>query len=125
MVERIRNQGFSLLELLVVVSIIALLTGILIPSLAKVRSTAKRTACMSNLHSAAVGFRMYLNTYDDYMPPAARYPSLKLNDKKPLSVFLVPFLAAPETLLCPADNGQQRPDYSEPYYESEGSSYEY
>jgi len=125
MVKPVRNQGFTLLELLVVLFIIALLMALLFPSLAKVRSNAKRTACLSNLHSAAVGFRMYLDAYKEYMPPAARYPSLELNDKEPLSEFLVPFLAAPETLHCPADNGQQRPGYSERYYESEGSSYEY
>lgn len=114
-----------MLELLVVISIIALLTSILVPSLAKVKSVAKRTVCKSNLHSAAVGFRMYLDEYDDYMPPAARYPSLGLNDKKPVAEFLAPFLGGPKTLLCPADNGHKRPDYAERYFESEGASYEY
>ncbi len=125
MIERIRNQGFTLLELLVVIGIIALLTSILVPSLAKVKSVAKRTVCLSNLHSAAVGFRMYLEEYNDYMPPAARYPSLGLNNKKPIAEFLGPFLGSPKSLRCPADDGHKRPDYTERYFVSEGSSYEY
>lgn len=122
---RIENRAFTLLELLVVISIIALLTGILVPSISKVRAMAKSTVCKSNLHAAAAGFRMYLDEYDDLMPPAARYPSLEINDKKPIAEFLEPFMGGPKSLLCPADDGHKRDDYTVRYYESEGSSYEY
>lgn len=121
----LRRSGFTLIELLVVVSIIALLIGILLPSLKKIKSVAKRTVCQSNLRSAAVGFRMYLDEYRDYMPPAARYPSLNLNSYKPLAQFIVPFLSGPKSLECPADNGHKREGYNERYFETEGSSYEF
>ena len=113
------------MELLVVISIIAVLIGILLPALGKVKSVAKRTVCKANLHSAAVGFRMYLDENRDYMPPAARYPSLNINTKKPVAHFIVPFLSGEKSLQCPADNGHKRPGYTKRYFETEGSSYEY
>ena len=123
--ERIGHRGFTLLELLVVIGIIALLAGILLPCLSKAKSYAKRISCKSNLHSAAAAFRMYLDEYNDYMPPAARYPSLNINDKRPIAEFLMPFITGSKSLCCPADNGHKRKNYTERYYESEGSSYEY
>ena len=125
MTKKVKFSGFTLLELLVVISIIALLIGILIPSLGKVKAIAKSTVCKANLRSGAVGFRMYLDEYNDYMPPAARYPSLELNDLEPISDFMVPFLSGNKSLICPSDDGHKRDDYRERYYQSEGASYEY
>jgi len=125
MVKGIREQGFTLVELLVVIGVIALLTSILVPCLGKARSVAKRTVCLSNLHSAAIAFRMYLDDNNHVMPPATRYPSLGLNDKKPIADFLKPFIGDPKALRCPADDGHRRPGRTERYFETEGSSYEY
>ena len=125
MIKRNKKQGFTLVELLIVIAILALLMTILLPALAKFKSIAKRTACLSNLHAAAIGFRMYLDANKYFMPPAARYPSLNLNDKKPIAEFLRPYISGAKTLLCPADNGYERLDYTKRYFESEGSSYEY
>ena len=125
MVKQKHKSGFSIIELLVVIAIISLLIGILLPSLAKIKSVGKRTVCLANLRSAAVAFRMYLDENKDYMPPAAAYPSMNLNTDKPVAEYLKPFISAPKTLLCPADNGHKRNNYTERYYETEGSSYEY
>jgi prepilin-type N-terminal cleavage/methylation domain-containing protein/prepilin-type processing-associated H-X9-DG protein len=123
--KRLKCPGFTLIELLIVISIIAVLIGILLPSLSKIKSVARRTVCQSNLHANAIGFRMYLDESRDYMPPAARYPSLNINSYKPLSEFMTPFLSAPKSLQCPADNGHKRDNYTERYFVTEGSSYEY
>jgi len=125
MVKGIREQGFTLVELLVVIGIIALLTGILVPCLGKARSVAKRTVCLSNLHSAAIAFRTYLDDNNHVMPPAARYPSLALNGKRPISEFLKLYLGDLKALRCPADDGHKRAGRTHRYFETEGASYEY
>lgn len=119
------EQGVTLVELLVVIGIIALLTGILVPCIDKARSITKRTVCLSNLHSAAIAFGMYLDDNSRIMPPAARYPSLGLNDKRPIAEFLKPFIGDLKALRCPADDGHRRAGRTERHFETEGSSYEY
>ena len=60
MVQKCRQHGFTLVELLVVIGIIVLLLGILMPALGKVRQIARRTTCKAQLHDIAFAFRMYL-----------------------------------------------------------------
>ncbi|MGC9454094.1 MAG: type II secretion system protein [Phycisphaerae bacterium] len=113
-----KRAAFTLVELLVVISIIALLMGILVPVVSSARTAARRGACAAHLHAVGVGFQMYLNGSKDIMPVAAQMPSLNLNEDPPIAEVLRPHLSSPEALLCPAD-----PDRK--YFQREGSSYEY
>jgi len=62
------NRAFTLVELLVVISIIALLMGILLPALNKARAYARAAKSMSNMRQWGIGAIMFANDNDGYLP---------------------------------------------------------
>ena len=65
-----KKAGFTLVELLVVISIISMLMAILLPALSSARQMAKGVSCMSNLRQMSLAVQMYTNESDGYYPPA-------------------------------------------------------
>ena len=57
--------GFTLVELLVVISIIAMLMSILMPALGRAREAARRVVCLSNLRQLTLAWNMYVMDNDD------------------------------------------------------------
>ena len=66
--RRSRVGGFTLIELLVVISIMSLLIAMLMPALSHARESARRAACMSNLHQIAIGLTNYLGDNNGDLP---------------------------------------------------------
>jgi prepilin-type N-terminal cleavage/methylation domain-containing protein/prepilin-type processing-associated H-X9-DG protein len=66
-----RTAGFTIIELLVVVAIIAILAGLIFPVFTKARDKAREGACQSNLKQIGIALRMYLGDHDGKLLTAA------------------------------------------------------
>ena len=79
MIKHQTKRGFTLVELLVVIGIIALLIGILLPALSKARDSANATKCASNLRSIGQAFQEYLDENQGVFPPSNFYTGLTID----------------------------------------------
>ena len=132
-------SGFTLVELLVVIGIIAVLISVLLPVLGKARESAVQIQCLSNIRQFGIADQMYINQYNWHLPswwgfgPAssafAKYysgvPEFRralnlpiLDDTKPYRAYVTKKWYCPAALrgLTPAPNPGPDPDTHDWYY---------
>ena len=100
------RRGYTLLELLVVLGLIALLISMLLPSLRRSMTIASQTVCMHHLRDLGIGLRLYRYDNDGWLPNAVAGGNGSLLDEKPEPWFLKLYpthLRDFELLTCPDD----------------------
>jgi prepilin-type N-terminal cleavage/methylation domain-containing protein len=114
-----RRRGFTLVELLVVIGIIALLISMLLPALSKAQESAKRTACLSNLRQLGAVFRLYAGDFKDACPLGYFHGQKQWNYLAHFNgegtafvtqlglLYEARLLAAPKTFYCPSETNPQ------------------
>ncbi len=100
-----RRTAFTLVEMCLVIGIIALLSAILYPVFNRVRQSASRASCQSNLHQIGLAMLQYNQDWDDRFPNgqvAAPSPYLGMG----WAGQIYPYTRSTQVLHCPTDPGQ-------------------
>lgn len=107
------RRGFTLVELLVVVGIIALLTSILLPALSAARTRAAATKSLSNLRQIGIGLTQYVIANKGQFPrhssPSSQVPRTRWVDD------IFPYLPNTEVYLSPLLSTDQRTRMNKPF----------
>ena len=99
--EKRYHKGFTLIELMVVIAIIAILAGLLLPALAKSKSKAIQINCLSNMKQMGVGLLLYSEDFNGQLPGNFHHNS---NPDFTWTDALSPYLGEVDSIrLCGAD----------------------
>lgn len=97
--KRSENIFFTLIELLLVITIVAILASLLLPALKQTKDRAKQIQCTNQLKQLALSFDMYRSDWNDYFVPVGESPN-----KWWMNTLLSnQYVLKKDLFLCPAD----------------------
>ena len=101
-----RRRGFTLIEVLVVIAIIAILAAILFPVFARAREKARQTSCLSNEKQIDLALLMYAQDYDETLPGTYIYevPG-DVNWLFSFGALAYPYVKNAQLFACPSGGG--------------------
>ncbi len=119
------DPGFTLVELLVVIAVIAILAAMLLPAFARAKDRARQASCFGNLRQVAVAAHLYMDDYNGslfhhhegwVLDDGSQTPTLPSSlsgvtgggmgnsqAEKPWIIFFQPYLQSRQVGFCPAD----------------------
>jgi prepilin-type N-terminal cleavage/methylation domain-containing protein/prepilin-type processing-associated H-X9-DG protein len=99
-------QGFTLAELLVVLALITLLSGLVFIGARAVLERSRQAACASNLRQIGAALQSYIQDNDGNLPPMQAMRLSKMDEVPVMDTVLLPYASGPGIFRCPADPGQ-------------------
>jgi prepilin-type N-terminal cleavage/methylation domain-containing protein/prepilin-type processing-associated H-X9-DG protein len=125
-----KRQGFTLVELLVVVAIISILASLLLPAVIQAKARARRIQCASDLKQIGLAYHMFLHDHDNKLPMEVStndggtleflqgaYLAGGMFDYKHFQV-LSNYLNTPSLVWCPSDRARSPADFFPPLQNS-------
>src|SRR5687767_13483718 len=97
------RPGFTLMEVLMVIAVIAVLISLLVPAVQKVRETATRVQCANNLYQIGLALHQYADNHRSF-PPGGLYQSMP-SDSWSVHAHLLPYIEQ-DSLFRMIDFGQ-------------------
>jgi len=114
--RRERSLGFTLIEMLVVIAIIALLASILVPAVNRALSGAKQVKGLSNLRQIGIAIQSFAIDFDDRFPPA-------VSKTTNYAIFLSPYLGGDGSTY--QEGGTASPIFKDPLATSQKGNYHF
>jgi len=123
------RKGFTLVELLVVIAVIAVLAALLLPAFGRAKESGRGTVCLGNLHQIGLALQIYVQENNNRLPRMYDKPTTTITNANPSpDMALSNQLGNLNVLKCPSDKwpatqNKLVPEGGGTFFEQTGCSY--